>query len=430
MPRGKALERFQSRANEELGIGAGHETIGLGESIRADVASPADVAGSHGAPASLESETDTASASTLTSFEGSKPKEPPAGPLAASKARGPRAPSRVWLAIPIRRPAVTGWAIGLLMIGAAVGGVLNLWGDGPLRLSGEERITDFEGLEVTPALSPSGDRVAYVAGIPGNTKIFVERVAGGAAVPLSNDLDGWHHAPAWAPDGEQVAFIAQSPDGGSRLVLTAPTGGSHQVLVRTEVGVTLSGLAWSPDGRRLAFKKDRSITLIELESEIETHLTDAWAPHSFSWSPDGEFIAFVSENSGFPLSVNIAPSSVWVVSADGGEPQRITPDAGTDQSPAWWPDGRRLLFVSDRSGSSDVYSVELGPDGAPLAEPVRVTTDSARTVSVSPGMDLGWRSRSRCWTPTSGRCRSAMTRAPRRWPMLGALHRDARSWNL
>jgi hypothetical protein len=75
-----------------------------------------------------------------------------------------------------------------------------------------------------------------------------------------------------------------------------------------------------------------------------------WGP---DWSPDGTRIAFTSDRSG---SVDI-----WLVGPDGTGLTQITDDGATDQGPLWAADGSRLVFVSDRSGEWEIWSV--APDG-------------------------------------------------------------------
>jgi Tol biopolymer transport system component len=111
-------------------------------------------------------------------------------------------------------------------------------------------------------------------------------------------------------------------------------------------------------------------------------------PHSIAWSPDGSRLAFVLGNAAFvytPNAIgNIAPSSLWLVSADGGRPERITDAASLNTSPVWMPDGRSLLFVSDRDGSRELYRVGLDRSSRPSGPPVRLTTGlNLHTVDLS-----------------------------------------------
>jgi TolB protein len=102
-------------------------------------------------------------------------------------------------------------------------------------------------------------------------------------------------------------------------------------------------------------------------------------PHSAVWSPDGNALAFVLGNLMFgnPLTQigSIAPSAIWTVALDGGAPTMVAGgDGSLNTSPAWMPDGRTVLFVSDRDGPRDVYAIRLDAALRPRGNPVRVTT--------------------------------------------------------
>jgi len=181
--------------------------------------------------------------------------------------------------------------------------------------------------------------------------------------------------------------------GGTAKLLVAPP---PPPLVNGEGALSEEGpgyLAWSPDGRRIAYAVGRGIYLRAVDGGIPTLIATLDQPHSFAWSPDGSRLAFVLGNAAFvyaPNAIgNIAPSSLWIVSAAGGRPERVTDAASLNTSPVWMPDGRSLLFISNRDGSRDIYRVELDPSGRPSGPPARLTTglelhtmDAARNGSV------------------------------------------------
>ena len=81
------------------------------------------------------------------------------------------------------------------------------------------------------------------------------------------------------------------------------------------------------------------------------------------WSPTGEWIAF---GSGQGDNVD-----VYVVDSSGSNLRNLTDRLGTDRFGDWSPDGRSLLFTSDRDGEVAIYAVTLD-DGEPkVSEPVR-----------------------------------------------------------
>ena len=75
------------------------------------------------------------------------------------------------------------------------------------------------------------------------------------------------------------------------------------------------------------------------QRNLTNHRNDDWWP---SWSPDGKRIVFVSERDG--------NREIYVMDADGGNPQNLTNDPNEDWYPSWSPDGERIVFMSRRDG--------------------------------------------------------------------------------
>jgi Tol biopolymer transport system component len=201
---------------------------------------------------------------------------------------------------------------------------------------------------------------------------------------VADDLGGDQHWPRWSPDGTRLSLET------NRSIYVVPAlGGDPKLLVAAASGPVVNGegalseegpsyLAWSPDGRRIAYAVGRDIDVRAAAGGAVTRLATMDQPHSFAWSPDGSRLAFVAGNAAFvyaPDAIgNIAPSSIWIVSTSGGRPEQVTDAASLNTCPAWLPDGRSLLFISNRDGSRDIYRVALDRSGRPAGAAARLTT--------------------------------------------------------
>jgi TolB protein len=105
-----------------------------------------------------------------------------------------------------------------------------------------------------------------------------------------------------------------------------------------------------------------------------------WAIHSLAWSADGRRVAFVSGNPSYVFGStafgNLGPSSIWTMALDGRPPVRLTTAPFTFGSPVFSPDGRAVLYVSNAGGAWDVHLQPIDGAGNPAGEPRRLLTGS------------------------------------------------------
>jgi TolB protein len=181
---------------------------------------------------------------------------------------------------------------------------------------------------------------------------------------------GINSSPAWSPDGRSIAMTL-SRDGNPEVYVLSIATGAYRRLTR-HAGIDTEP-TWSPDGRLIAFVSDRSgtahIYVMDTEGASVRQLTSGAHQTQPRWSPKGDAIAFTARQGTHDL---------WVVRADGSNPRRLTSGPADNQGSSWAPNGRHLLFQSNRTGSWQLYAMLA--DGT---EQIAVTRGPAEYTSPS-----------------------------------------------
>jgi Tol biopolymer transport system component/predicted Ser/Thr protein kinase len=228
--------------------------------------------------------------------------------------------------------------------------------------------TSYAGSETQPSFSPDGNQVAFAwkQEQKSDYDIYVKLPGSGEPLRLTdNSADDM--SPVWSPDGRHVAFYRRWPDRAA-VYSVSSLGGSERKLADLVGGPLPRGwawvqaqLAWSPDGESLAFEdknspKDPShIYLLSLETHERRQLTAdseglvrRWRP---TFSPDGRTLAFVGWKGGQSVA------DIYLLPVTGGEPRRLTFDNKGIAGLAWTPDGREIVFSSDRAGELNLWRI-------------------------------------------------------------------------
>lgn len=196
----------------------------------------------------------------------------------------------------------------------------------------------------SPAWSPDGKKLAFLAGSGDTTDVFVVDRGGGSRKRLSSGSPAGSGGLTWSPDGGRLAFASPHWQ-----LLSIDSNGGKPSTLSADPGQEPSDVAWSPDGRSIAYDifltEIGGIYAVDAKSGKPKRLTRTFGDHGPSWSPDGRKLAFCSDG------------ALRVIDADGSHPRTVLRDAGCG-SVAWSPDGREIAFTS-WVGAPDDYNAEL-----------------------------------------------------------------------
>jgi dipeptidyl aminopeptidase/acylaminoacyl peptidase len=264
-------------------------------------------------------------------------------------------------------------------------------------------------------LSPDGRRIAYSVtsndrpGRP-HSQVWLTEVAAGGSVRFGSDNEAASGA-RWSPDGQWIAYFGREDEGaglvvsraaGSSAVLLAPVTGTNHPLPSTS-----ERLAWSPDGRQIAFisstpgpetedangdpmvitrylykptasegftrfndNRRLHIFVADVASRQVRQLTSGnYYEHSIDWSPRGDEIAFISNRE--PDPDRRFNYDLFAVRVADGVVRQVTRTRNAEYEPKWSPDGRTIAFLgtkrtltSSETTMEDTHVWLIDADGA------------------------------------------------------------------
>jgi Tol biopolymer transport system component/tRNA A-37 threonylcarbamoyl transferase component Bud32 len=211
-------------------------------------------------------------------------------------------------------------------------------------MSRVERITEFEGLEEFPAISPDGKSIAFTALVDGRRQLFVRLLAGGRPVQITSDpVD--HQAPRWTPGSESLVYFssAEPGEGGGAIWSIPALGGSPRRIIDC-----ISDADVDRNGRLACFRMSGGKVELATASLDGTDVRGVAASvpgyHRYPrWSPDGQWIAFQRGDG--------VRNDIFVVPSGGGEVRKLTQDRNAVRGLDWLPDSRGIVYASSREST-------------------------------------------------------------------------------
>lgn len=209
-----------------------------------------------------------------------------------------------------------------------------------------------------PAFSPDGQSIAFIRNFYQNVhEIFTVPVTGGE--PKQQTFDKvWIGGIAWSADGGRIFFTSQRKYNGRINLWQIAVSGNDQPEVIAISGDRLGSVAVSPDKKVIAFVEElyhTNIWHIESSKVPEKKALHKFAPSSFSdnspnISPDGRQVVFASDRTG--------KYEIWIADADGSNVRQLTDiKKSMAGSPRFSPDGKLIVFDAQIEGRSSIYII-------------------------------------------------------------------------
>jgi Tol biopolymer transport system component len=262
-----------------------------------------------------------------------------------------------------------------------------------------------------PSVSPSGQVIAFISNRSGTNDVYLTSPDGNELIRLTNDASN-ESAPFWTRDDRVVfsvwadnastVYVASahamtpavigkaagrspiiSPDGTKLIyssgqfptmqIADAALDGSNVRQITKTPGMQFNAV-YSPDQSKIAFARADSTRQLQMwvmnadgsgERQLTWFKADDGSPQWPSWSPDGKKLAVQSGK----YSRN-APAEntahIWIIDVKSGATTRLNGHEKPylDETPSWFPDGKRIAFQSDRSGRMEIWVMNADGTGA------------------------------------------------------------------
>src|SRR5262245_25317617 len=233
-------------------------------------------------------------------------------------------------------------------------------------------------------ISPDGSRIVYVRV---SHDIMTDRArrnlwtidaTGANNRPLRSEIRSFS-SPRWSPDGTRIAYVSAA-EGSPQLYVRWMDSGQTALLTNLVEGP--DAIAWSPDGKSIAFTQ-------LVPSNREPLAAPPPKPEGATWAPPVKVIDSVVYRADGAGYLESGYQHVFIVSAEGGTPRQLTEgDFNHDGPLSFTPDGSHLVFSANRGPdwerdpqNAEVFSVDIatqkltqltarqGPDNSPVVSP-------------------------------------------------------------
>jgi TolB protein len=233
------------------------------------------------------------------------------------------------------------------------------------------RVTNTTTLNVAPAWSPDNQVIAYTSWRPssaGSFGVYQDIIlsfiqTGQRTMPASGNPEKQNYLAAWSPDGSKLAFTTNRDGNPEIYVMNKDGSGLRRMTNNPAIDVSPT---WSPTGNQLAWVSDRTgtpkIYIMNADGTGQRPLVGDPFSDRPTWSR-GQFneIAYAARNGpGYDIKI---------YSFATGEATRVTDGIGSNESPAFAPNGRHIAFTSTRNGKAQLFTIDR--DGQNLRQITR-----------------------------------------------------------
>jgi TolB protein len=221
------------------------------------------------------------------------------------------------------------------------------------------RITNTTTLNITPVWAPDSQAIAYTSYRPSGASGFSTYqdlviswlYKGERKEPTHGSPSNQNYLPAWSPDGSRIAFTSNRDGNPEIYVMNADGSNVRRMTNNPSIDVTPT---WSPNGNQIAWVSDRTgspkIYVMNADGTGQRLLISDYCDRpTWSTEPFNEIAYAARTGPGYDIKI---------YDFSNGETRKVTDGIGSNESPAFSPNGRHIAFTSTRSGKSEIFTVD------------------------------------------------------------------------